>query len=324
MKAQRVLLAAIGLAVAVPNATAQVYPTRPITIVVPFAAGGPTDTIARMMAEPMRAALGQPVIIENAVGAGGSLGVGRVARAAPDGYTVSIGNWSTHVVNGAIYALPYDLLNDLEPVALLATNPQLIVTKNSVPARDVKQLIGWLKENGGKATAGTAGAGSASHIGGIFFENLTGTRFQFAPYRGTAPAMQDLAAGHIDLMFDQAINSLPQVRAGNIRAYAVTSKSRHVLLPDVPTVDEAGLPGFYISVWHAFWISKGTPKEIIAKLNAAVVEALAEPKVRQRLADLAQEIPLRQEQTPSALHAFQKAEIEKWWPLIKAANIKGE
>ena len=324
MKAQRVLLAAIGLAVAVPNATAQVYPTRPITIVVPFAAGGPTDTIARMMAEPMRAALGQPVIIENAVGAGGSLGVGRVARAAPDGYTVSIGNWSTHVVNGAIYALPYDLLNDLEPVALLATNPQLIVTKNSVPARDVKQLIGWLKENGGKATAGTAGAGSASHIGGIFFENLTGTRFQFAPYRGTAPAMQDLAAGHIDLMFDQAINSLPQVRAGNIRAYAVTSKSRHVLLADVPTVDEAGLPGFYISVWHAFWISKGTPKEIIAKLNAAVVEALAEPKVRQRLADLAQEIPLRQEQTPSALHAFQKAEIEKWWPLIKAANIKAE
>ena len=324
MKAQRVLLAAIGLAVAVPNATAQVYPTRPITIVVPFAAGGPTDTIARMMAEPMRAALGQPVIIENAVGAGGSLGVGRVARAAPDGYTVSIGNWSTHVVNGAIYALPYDLLNDLEPVALLATNPQLIVTKNSVPARDVKQLIGWLKENGGKATAGTAGAGSASHIGGIFFENLTGTRFQFAPYRGTAPAMQDLAAGHIDLMFDQAINSLPQVRAGNIRAYAVTSKSRHVLLPDVPTVDEAGLPGFYISVWHALWISKGTPKEIIAKLNAAVVEALAEPKVRQRLADLAQETPLRQEQTPSALHAFQKAEIEKWWPLIKAANIKGE
>ena len=324
MKAQRVLLAAIGLAVAVPNATAQVYPTRPITIVVPFAAGGPTDTIARMMAEPMRAALGQPVIIENAVGAGGSLGVGRVARAAPDGYTVSIGNWSTHVVNGAIYALPYDLLNDLEPVALLATNPQLIVTKNSVPARDVKQLIGWLKENGGKATAGTAGAGSASHIGGIFFENLTGTRFQFAPYRGTAPAMQDLAAGHIDLMFDQAINSLPQVRAGNIRAYAVTSKSRHVLLADVPTVDEAGLPGFYISVWHALWISKGTPKEIIAKLNAAVVEALAEPKVRQRLADLAQETPLRQEQTPSALHAFQKAEIEKWWPLIKAANIKGE
>jgi len=324
MKAQHVLLAAIGLAVAVPNATAQVYPTRPITIVVPFAAGGPTDTIARMMAEPMRAALGQPVIIENAVGAGGSLGVGRVARAAPDGYTVSIGNWSTHVVNGAIYALPYDLLNDLEPVALLATNPQLIVTKNSVPARDVKQLIGWLKENGGKATAGTAGAGSASHIGGIFFENLTGTRFQFAPYRGTAPAMQDLAAGHIDLMFDQAINSLPQVRAGNIRAYAVTSKSRHVLLPEVPTVDEAGLPGFYISVWHALWISKGTPKEIIAKLNAAVVEALAEPKVRQRLADLAQETPLRQEQTPSALHAFQKAEIEKWWPLIKAANIKGE
>src|SRR6185369_3920237 len=180
-----------------------------------------------------------------------------------------------------------------------------------VPARDVKQLIGWLKENGGKATAGTAGAGSASHIGGIFFENLTGTRFQFAPYRGTAPAMQDLAAGHIDLMFDQAINSLPQVRAGNIRAYAVTSKSRHVLLADVPTVDEAGLPGFYISVWHAFWISKGTPKAIIAKLNAAVVEALAEPKVRQRLADLAQEIPLRQEQTPSALHIFQKAEIEK-------------
>jgi tripartite-type tricarboxylate transporter receptor subunit TctC len=324
MKARHFLPVAIGMAVAAPNATAQVYPSRPITMTVPFAPGGPTDTIARMMAEPMRAALGQPVIVENVVGAAGSIGVGRVARAAPDGYTLSTGNWSTHVVNGAIYALPYDLLNDLEPVALLATNPQLIVTKNSVPARDLKQLIGWLKQNAGKATAGTAGAGSASHVGGIFFQSLTGTRFQFAPYRGTAPAMQDLAAGHIDSMFDQAINSLPQVRARNISAFAVTSKSRHVLLPDVPTVDEAGLPGFYISVWHGLWASKGTPKEIIAKLNAAVVEALAEPKVRHRLADLAQDIPPREDQTPSALHTFQKAETEKWWPLIKAANIKGE
>ena len=324
MKIRQLLLAAVAAAASTTSATAQVYPSRPVTMVVPFAAGGPTDTIARIMAEPMRTALGQPVIIENVVGAGGSIGVGRVARAAPDGYTLSIGNWSTHVVNGAIYALPYDLVGDLEPVALLPSNPQLIVARNGVSAKDLKELVAWLKANKNNASAGTAGAGSASHVGGIFFQNLTGTRFQFVPYRGTGPALQDLAAGHIDVMFDQATNSLPQVRAGKIRAFAVTSKARQASAPDIPTAEEAGLPGFHISVWHAFWVSRGTPKDVIAKLNAAVVDSLADPTVRQRLADLGQEIPPRERQTPEALGTFQKAEVEKWWPIIKAANVKGE
>ena len=227
-------------------------------------------------------------------------------------------------VNGAIYALPYDLLGDLEPVALLPSNPQLIVARNGVSAKDLKELVAWLKANKNNASAGTAGAGSASHVGGIFFQNLTGTRFQFVPYRGTGPALQDLAAGHIDVMFDQATNSLPQVRAGKIRAFAVTSKARQASAPDIPTADEAGLPGFHISVWHAFWVSRGTPKDVIAKLNAAVVDALADPAVRRRLADLGQEIPPRERQTPEALGTFQKAEVEKWWPIIKAANVKGE
>jgi tripartite-type tricarboxylate transporter receptor subunit TctC len=315
------LIAALGGAAA---ADAQTYPSRPITMVVPYSAGGPTDTIARIMAERMRGPLGQIIVVENVTGAAGTIGVGKVARAAADGYTISIGHWGTHVVNPAIYALQYDALKDFEPVAMIATNPQLIVAKKAIPAQDLQGLVAWLKANAATATQGTAGHGSASHISGVYFQNITGARFQFVPYRGAAPAMQDLVAGQVDLMIDQAANSLPQVRAGTIRAYAVTDKVRLAAAPDIPTVDEAGVSGLHIAIWHALWMPKGTPKDVIAKLNAAVVETLADAGVRQRLAQLGQEIPPREQQTPQALFAYHQAEIEKWWPIIKAANIKGE
>jgi tripartite-type tricarboxylate transporter receptor subunit TctC len=305
-------------------AWAQTYPTKPVTFNVPFAAGGPADAIARIMGERMRVALGQPVLVENVVGAGGSIGVGRVAKAAPDGYTVSVGHWSTHVVNGAIYDLSYDLLKDLEPVALLPANPQLIVSKKSVPAKDLKEFIAWLKINEKTASAGTAGAGSASHIAEIYFQNITGTHFTLVPYRGTGPAMNDLVAGQIDLILDQASNSMNQVRSGNIKAYAVTAKTRLPAAPDIPTVDEAGIPGLYISVWYGLWVPKGTPKDVIGTLNAAAKVAMADPAVRTRMADLGLEVPPPDQQSSEALGALQKAEIDKWWPIIKAANIKGE
>ena len=319
-----VLAAALAIAASVSGAAAQNYPTRQLSIIVPFAAGGPTDTIARIMAQAMGQALGQTVIVENTTGAAGSIGVARVARAAPDGYTIGIGHWSTHVVNAAVYQLSYDVLNDFEPISLIANNPQLVVSKNAVPAKTLTELIAWVKQNQDKIVQGTAGAGSASHIGGIFFQKLTGTKFQFVPYRGTAPVMQDLLAGTIDLTFDQAANSLPQVRGGQIRAYAVTAKARIPSAPDIPTVDEAGLPGFYVGVWHALWVPKGTPKPVIAKLVDAVHTALADPNVQKRLTDLGQEIPPRDQQTPEALHAFHKAELDKWVPIIKAAGVKAE
>ena len=305
-------------------ASAQVYPSRPITMVVPFAAGGPVDTVARILSEPMRATLGQSIIVENVTGAAGSIGVGRVARATPDGYTLSIGHWSTHVVNGAIYPLPYDLLRDLEPIVLLPSNPMIVVSKNAVPAKNLNEFVGWIKANEGKVSAGTAGAGSATHVAGVYFQNVTGTRFQFVPYRGTGPALQDLVAGQIDFIVDQASNSLQHVRDGKIRAYAVTAGARLPSAPDIPTVAEAGLPSLDISVWYGLWAPKGTPKEIIAKLNAAAVQALSEPAVRQRFAELGLDMPPRDRLTPEALAAYQKAEIEKWWPVIKGANIKTE
>jgi tripartite-type tricarboxylate transporter receptor subunit TctC len=305
-------------------APAQVYPSRPITMVVPFAAGGPVDTVARILSEPMRATLGQSIIVENVTGAAGSIGVGRVARAAPDGYTLSIGHWSTHVVNGAIYPLPYDLLRDLEPIVLLPSNPMIVVSTNAVPAKSLNEFVGWIKANEGKVSAGTAGAGSATHVAGVYFQNVTGTRFQFVPYRGTGPALQDLVAGQIDFIVDQASNSLQHVRDGKIRAYAVTASARLPSAPDIPTVAEAGLPSLDISVWYGLWAPKGTPKEIIAKLNAAAVQALSEPAVRQRFAELGLDMPPRDQLTPEALAAYQKAEIEKWWPVIKDANTKTE
>jgi tripartite-type tricarboxylate transporter receptor subunit TctC len=321
---KKLLVAAAAALTIVTSAAAQDYPSRPITMVVPFAAGGPTDVVARILAEGMRVSLGQPVLIENVTGAAGSIAVGRVARSAPDGYTLSIGHWSTHVVNGAIYKLPYDLLTDLAPVSLLVSNPQLIVANPKVPATDLKSLVEWIKSNPDKVSAGTAGAGSASHIGGIYFQNFSHTSFLFVPYRGTGPAMQDLISGQIQIMIDQSSNSLPQVRNKLIKAFAVTSKTRLAVAPDIPTVDEAGMPGFYISVWHGLWVPKDTPKPIIAKLAAAVRAAFADPATRKRFLDLGQEIPPVEQQTPEALGAYQKAEIEKWWPLIKAAHIKVE
>jgi tripartite-type tricarboxylate transporter receptor subunit TctC len=322
---QKAVLAAAAIALGlVGPAQAQPYPSRPITIIVPFAAGGPTDALARTLGERMRVSLGQTILIENVTGAGGSIGVGRAVQAAPDGYTISMGHLGTHVVNGAIYPLKYDLLNDFEPIALLAANPMMVVSKNDVPAKNLRELIDWLKANSGKVAAGTAGVGSASHFSGVYFQNLIKTPLNFVPYRGTGPALQDLVAGQIDMIVDQASNSMTQVQAGKIRAYAVTANKRLAVAPDIPTVDEAGLSGFYISIWNALWVPKGTPKEAIAKLNAAVVDALADPAVRRRLADVGLDIPPREQQTPEALAAHQKAEIDKWWPIIKAANIKAE
>jgi tripartite-type tricarboxylate transporter receptor subunit TctC len=306
------------------SATAQVYPSRPVTMVVPFPAGGSTDTIGRVLADGMRTSLGQTIIIENVGGASGNIGVGRVARAAPDGYTLILGSWPTHVLNAAIFTLPYDPLNDFEPVSLVAAQPLFIIAKKTMPAKDLTEFVAWLKANPDKATQGTAGTGGASHLAGVFFQKATGTRYQLVPYRGSAPAMQDLLAGQIDMMIDLAASSTPQVRAGNVRAYAVTSKTRLAAAPDVPTVDEAGLPGYYVSSWHALWAPKATPKPVVARLNTAVMEALADPTVRKRLADVGQDIYPREQQTPDALSAYHKTEIEKWWPLVKAANIKVE
>jgi tripartite-type tricarboxylate transporter receptor subunit TctC len=321
---RKLIVAVFMLVASISGASAQTYPTRPVTIVVPFAAGGPLDAMARVMGDRMGRSLGQQFIIENIVGAGGSVGVGRVVKAAPDGYTIGIGHWSTHVVNGAIYDLPYDLLKDLEPVARLPANPQFIVSKKNIPAGNLKELIAWLKVNESKVTAGTAGAGSASHVAGVYFQTMTGTHFPFVPYRGTGPAMNDLIGGQIDLIVDQTSNSMPQVKAGTIKAYAVTAKERLSSAPDIPTVDEAGVPGLYISVWYGLWAPKGTPKDIIAKLNAAAVEAMADPAVRTRMDTFGLEIPPRDQQSAEALGALQKAEIEKWWPIIKAAHITGE
>jgi tripartite-type tricarboxylate transporter receptor subunit TctC len=321
----RIILSGVFAAVAaIATAQAQSYPSRPVTMVVPASAGGPTDAIGRIVAERMALSLGQNVIIENVSGAGGSLGVGRVAHAAPDGYTIGVGHWGHYVVNGAIYALPYDLRRDFEPVSLLAVGPLVMATKKSVPANDLKELIAWVKANSAKASAGTGGVGTPAHIGGLFFQTMTGTQFQFVPYRGTGPAMMGLVAGDIDLMLDQASNILPNVRGGLIKAYAVTANTRLASAPEIPTVDEAGLPGFHVGVWHAIWAPKGTPKEIIGKLNAAVADALADTKVRQRLGELGQEIPTRDQQAADALGTYHKAEIDKWWPIIKAANIKPE
>jgi tripartite-type tricarboxylate transporter receptor subunit TctC len=314
---------AIALALSCGFASADDYPTRPITMVVPFAAGGPTDVIGRLMAQSMGATLGQNVVVEDVTGAAGTIGVGRVAHALPDGYTLSLGHWSTHVANGAIYALPYDLLNDLEPIALLPSNPMLIVTGKGMPATNLKELVAWLKDHP-SATIGTAGVGSGSHISGVYFQNFAGTHLQYVPYRGTDPALIDLMAGRIDIMFDQVSEASQKLQSGQIRAYAVTAKDRLPSLPDIPTVDEAGMKGLYINIWYGLWAPKGTPKEVVAKLNAAAVKAMADPTVKKRFVDLGLDIPPLDQQSAQALGALQKAEIEKWWPIIKAAGIKAE
>jgi tripartite-type tricarboxylate transporter receptor subunit TctC len=306
------------------SARADDYPSHPITLVVPFSAGGPTDAMARILADHMRSTLGQTILIENVTGAAGSLGVGRVVRAAPDGYTVSIGHLGTHVANGAIYKLGYDLVTDLEPVVLLPSNPMIIVSENAVPAKSLKDLLAWLKAKPTPATAGTAGAGSGSHIAGLYFESATGIKLQYVPYRGTAPALTDLVAGQIDVIIDQTSNSIAQVRAGTIRAYAVTDSKRVQSASDIPTTDEAGLPGFHMTLWSGLWVPKNTPKDIVARLNTAAVAAMNDPAVRKKFEDLGLQMPPPDKLTPEALGAFQKAEIGKWWPMIKAANVKVE
>ena len=317
--------AALGCTFAcIVGALAQDYPSHPITMVVPFPAGGPTDTLGRILSERMRVTLGQPIVIENVTGAGSTIGVAHAAQAAPDGYTLSLGNWTSFVGSGALYRTSYDLLKDFEPVSLLTFAPMLIVGKNALPVNDAKELIAWLKANPDTASAATVGAGSAAHVCGLYFQDRTNTRFQFVPYRGGAPAMQDLVGGQIDLMCAEASQTLTYLRSGKMKAFAVMAKTRWPALPDVPTTDEIGAPGMYISFWHGLWVQKGTPKQVIAKLNNAVVETLADQTVRQRLTDLGQIIATADQQTPSALAAYHRAEIEKWWPIIKAANIKVE
>ncbi len=311
-------------AIAPASAAAQSYPARPITVVVPFPAGGGSDVIARIIAERMRASLGQPVIIENVAGAAGSIAAARVARATPDGYTLIQGHWGTHVVNGATLDLPYDLRAAFEPIAWVASGNQVIIAKKAMPADDLKGFIAWLKAHPGQALMGTSGIGAAGHVHGVHFQKMTGTQFRFVPYRGIAPTMQDLIAGQIDMMITSSTDALPQVRAGLVKAYAVPAERRLALAPDIPTTDEAGLPGFHTQMWHALWAPAHTPKDVIAKLNAAVVDALADPAVIKRLADIGQEIPARDRRTPGALGAHHRAEIEKWWPIIRAAGIKAE
>jgi tripartite-type tricarboxylate transporter receptor subunit TctC len=316
------LAATAGIAGA--GSAAETYPSRPITVSVPYAPGGPLDTLARILAERMRVVLGQTVIIENVGGAGGSIGVGRVVRSAPDGYTIGAGNWGSHVANVAIYQLPFDVLKDLDPVTLLPVEPNLIVARRGFPPNNLNELIAWLKQNPDAATVGTSGVGGPSHMSVIFFEQQTGTRLRLVPYRGAGPALQDLVAGQTDLMITAPSIVLPHVTSGAIKAYAVTAKTRLTVMPDIPTTDEAGLAGFYFSVWTALWVPKGTPGEIVARLAGAVRDVLADPALKSRLAALGIEIPPPDMLGPEPLRALHKADIEKWVPILKTAGIKGE
>jgi tripartite-type tricarboxylate transporter receptor subunit TctC len=293
-------------------------------MIVPFPAGGATDTLARFLAERIRAILGQPVVIENVGGAAGSLGVGRAVRSAADGYTLSIGTSTTHMLTGGLYDLQFDLLKDLEPIIMIGSEPLLIVGKKSLPANDLKGLIAWLKANPDKASVGIAGVGATGHLTGISFQKETGTKFQFVPYRGNGPAMQDLLAEQIDFMIEPSSNFKSLVAAGSVKPFAITGKTRLPSSPDIPTADEAGLPGFSASLWYGLWVPKATPKDIIAKLNATMVQVLADPAVKQRFEELGIQITPLVQQSPEALRAFQKAESERWWPIIKASNIKSE
>jgi tripartite-type tricarboxylate transporter receptor subunit TctC len=321
---RRSALALLAVALAGP-AFAQAHPTKPITLIVPFAAGGPTDLMARIMGERMSKELGQQIIIDNVTGAAGSIAMGKLAHATPDGYTIGIGHLGTNVVNGLIYKnLNYDLLDDLMPIARLPSNPLLVVTSNQVPAKDLKELVAYLKANADKISGGTAGMGSGSHIGALAFFAVTGTNYQLVPYRGTGPAVQDLIANQIQIMIDQSSNSLPHVRAGKLKVYAVAAKERTAAAPDIPTTAEAGFPGIEVAIWHGLWAPKGTPTEIIAKLNEAAVAALKDPEIRRKLEDLGQDIPTPEQMQPAAFDAYQRVEFAKWKPIIEKANVKVE
>lgn len=321
---RRVALALLAVAAAGP-AFGQAYPTKPINLIVPFAAGGPTDVMARIVGERMAKELGQQFVIDNVTGAAGSSAMGKLARSAPDGYTIGIGHLGTNVVNGAIYKnLNYDLINDLEPIALLPSNPLLVVTSNQVPAKDLKELVAYLKANADKISGGTAGMGSGSHIGALAFFAVTGTNYQLVPYRGTGPAVQDLIANQIQIMIDQSSNSLPHIRSGKLKVYAVAAKQRTAAAPEIPTTAEAGFPGIEVAIWHGLWAPKGTPKEIVGKLNAAAVRALQDPEVRSKLENLGQDIPTPEQMKSDAFGAYQKAEFAKWKPIIDKAGVKVE
>jgi tripartite-type tricarboxylate transporter receptor subunit TctC len=317
------LIAAVfaGALQAIGSATAQIYPSRPITMIVPFPAGGPSDVVPRILSDHLRATLGQSIIIENVSGAGGSIGMGRVARTAPDGYTLGVGSWSTGIVNGAIYNLNYDVVKDFEPVVLLPENPLFIASKKVIPTKNLSELVTWVKASKDRVLVATSGVGTSPHIAGVMLQHLTGAPIQLVHYRGGAPALQDLIAGQVDVNMNQASVFLPYLNDDRIRIYAVLAKNRLPQAPDVPTVDEAGLPGFYLSSWNGIWAPKGTPKDVVGKLNAAVVDALNDATVRKRFIDLGQMIPPADQLTPEAFGAYQKAEIEKWWPIIKAAGI---
>ncbi|HLH95178.1 MAG TPA: tripartite tricarboxylate transporter substrate-binding protein [Xanthobacteraceae bacterium] len=323
----RKLVAMAALALALNGSTradAQTYPVRPITIVEPYPAGGPTDVLVRVLSERMRASLGQPLIADYVSGAAGTLALARVARAAPDGYTIQVGHLGSNVVVPALYPLSFDVLKDLAPVAQLPNNPFLLVGRPSIPAKDLRELIAWIKANEGKVSVGTPGVNSLPHVAGIYFQNLTGTQFPLVPYRGAGPMMLDLIAGQIDLAFDQVQSSLPQIREGRIKPFAVTAPERLAVLPDVPTVNEAGLPSLDILLWYGLWVPAGTPPEVIGKLNAAARDAMGDPATRQRLAEMDMQVPPADQQTPQALGALQQAEIKKWWPVMKAAGLKPE
>ena len=321
---RRVALALLAVAAAGP-AFGQAYPNKPINLIVPFAAGGPTDLMARIVGERMGKELGQQFIIDNVTGAAGSIAMGKLARSTPDGYTIGIGHLGTNVVNGAIYKnLNYDLINDLEPIALLPSNPLLVVTSNQVPAKDLKELVAYLKANADKISGGTAGMGSGSHIGALAFFAVTGTNYQLVPYRGTGPAVQDLIANQIQVMIDQSSNSLPHVRAGKLKVYAVTARQRTAAAPEIPTTAEAGFPGIEVAIWHGLWAPKGTPKDIVEKLNAAAIKALQDPEIRRKLEDLGQDIPTPEQMKSDAFGAYQKAEFAKWKPIIDKAGVKVE
>jgi tripartite-type tricarboxylate transporter receptor subunit TctC len=318
------LIAAFMMLAGTGGASAQSFPTRPVTAIVPASAGGPTDTIGRIVMARAQQILGQTIIIENVGGASGTIGTGRVVRAEPDGYTLGIGGPNHYVVNASVYSLNYDTLKDFEPISMLSNGPMLIMSRNSIPAKNLTELIAWLKANPDNVTFGTGGLASPPHISGLSLQAITGNRFQFVPFRGSAPAMQQVLGGQLDMIIDQASSALSIAKSGGVRAYAVTAKQRLASAPEIPTVDEAGLPGFHVSIWQGIWAPKGTPRDVIAKLNAAVAGALADPTVQKRLADIGQELPTREQMTPAGFGAFHKAEMDKWTPIIKAANIKPE
>jgi tripartite-type tricarboxylate transporter receptor subunit TctC len=321
---RKLLIATLAVLAGIVVASAQPYPARPVTAIVPASAGGPTDTIARIVMARAQQLLGQNIIIENVGGASGTIGTGRVVRAEPDGYTLGIGGPNHYVVNASVYPLTYDTLKDFEPISMLSNGPMIIMSRNSLPAKNLTDLVAWLKAQGDNVTFGTGGLASPPHISGLSLQTVTGTKFQFVPFRGSAPALQQVIGGQLDIIIDQASSALSIVKGGNVRAYAVTAKQRLASALDVPTVDEAGLPGFYVSIWQGVWAPKGTPKEIITKLNAAIVGALGDPAVQKRLAEVGQELPSPEQMTPEGFGAFHKAEMDKWTPIIKAANIKPE